>query len=49
MYAGHPSNELERYIVWRTFHQYMNQTSAEDQVRTVVMGSEDINENIRSF
>ena len=27
----------------------MNQTSAEDQVRTVVVGSDSINENNRSF
>ena len=50
MYAGHPSNELKIYFVWRTIYQhYMNQTLAGDQVRTVVMSSDNINENTCSF
>ena len=49
MYMGHPSNELERFIVWRNISSSMYEPSAEDQVRTVVMCSEDINDDIRSF
>ena len=48
MYMDRPSNELEEYIVWRTFHHQIYEL-AEDQVRTVVMDSVDINDNIHSF
>ena len=45
-----PITSWKGNLIWRTFyHQYMKQASAEDQVRMVVMGCDNVNENIRSF
>ena len=46
MYKGRPSNELEKCLENTSSSIY---ELVEDQVRTIVMDSMDINDDIRSF